>query len=120
MSKQHVPAPITLPEMIDGVKNSISSVFTKSDVLDILNRIEVKVTEPEYTKKWDKAMEELIDHVRSGLAYLDSTDVVDTDTAQFGIEDGNILVVTDIEVDTNYIEDEVEESIRNWFDHNVF
>lgn len=117
MSKQHVPAPITLQEMIDGVKNSISSVFTKSDVLDILNRIEVKVTEPEFT---DHQMEELIDHVRSGLQYLDSTDIVDKESAQFGIEDGNVLVVTDIEVDTNYIEDEVEESIRNWFDHNVF
>jgi hypothetical protein len=86
-------------------------------VLNLLNRIEVKVTEPEFT---EHEMEELIDHVRSGLAYLDSTDVVDTDTAQFGIEDGNILVVTDIEVDTNYIEDEVEESIRQWFDRNVF
>ena len=117
MSKQHVPAPISLQEMIDGVKNSISSVFTKSDVLDILNRIEVKVTEPEFT---EHEMEELIDHVRGGLAYLDSTDIVDTDTAQFGIEDGNTLVVTDIEVDTNYIEDEVEESIRQWLDHNVF
>ena len=117
MSKQHVPAPISLQEMIDGVKNSISSVFTKSDVLDILNRIEVKVTEPEFT---EHEMEELIDHVRGGLAYLDSTDIVDKDTAQFGIEDGNTLVVTDIEVDTNYIEDEVEESIRQWFDRNVF
>ena len=117
MSKQHVPAPITLNEAIDGIRNSISTIFSKDDVLNLLNRIEVKVTEPEFT---EHEMEELIDHVRSGLAYLDSTDIVDKDTAQFGIEDGNILVVTDIEVDTNYIEDEVEESIRQWFDRNVF
>ncbi len=116
MSKQHVPAPITLNEAIDGIRNSISTIFSKDDVLNLLNRIEVKVTEPEFT---EHEMEELIEHVRSGLAYLDSTDVVDTDTAQFGIEDGNILVVTDIEVDTNYIEDEVEASIRQWFDRNV-
>jgi len=117
MSKQHVPAPITLNEAIDGIRNSISTIFSKDDVLNLLNRIEVKVTEPEFT---EHEMEELIEHVRSGLAYLDSTDIVDKDTAQFGIEDGNILVVTDIEVDTNYIEDEVEESIRQWFDRNVF
>jgi uncharacterized protein Smg (DUF494 family) len=77
----------------------------------------VKVTEPEFT---EHEMEELIDHVRGGLAYLDSNDIVDKDTAQFAIEDGNELVLTDIEVDTNYIEDEIEESIRQWFDHNVF
>jgi hypothetical protein len=117
MSKQHVPAPITLNEAIDGIRNSISTIFSKDDVLNLLNRIEVKVTEPEFT---EHEMEELIDHVRSGLAYLDSTDVVDTDTAQFGIENGNTLVVTDIEVDTNYIQDEIEESIRQWFDRNVF
>ena len=117
MSKQHVPAPISLPEMIDGVKNSISSVFTKSDVLDILNRIDVKVTEVAIT---ESEMEELIDHVRNTLGYISSDDIVDKDTAQFGIQDGSILELTDIEVDTNYIEDEVEESIRNWFDHNVF
>ena len=117
MSKQHVPAPISLPEMIDGVKNSISSVFTKSDVLDILNRIDVKVTEVAIT---ESEMEELIDHVRNTLGYISSDDIVDKDTAQFGIQDGSILELTDIEVDTNYIEDEVEESIRNWFDYNVF
>ena len=117
MSTQHVPAPISLNEMIDGVKNSISSVFTKSDVLDILNRIEVKVTEPEFT---EHEMEELIDHVRNTLGYISSDDIIDKDTAEFTIGDGNVLSLEDIEVDTNYIEDEVEESIRQWFDHNVF
>ena len=120
MSKQHVPAPITLNEAIDGIRNSISTIFSKDDVLNLLNRIDVKVTQPEYTKKWDKAMEELIDHVRNTLGYISSDDIVDKDTAQFGIQDGSILELTDIEVDTNYIEDEAEESIRNWFDHNVF
>ena len=88
MSKQHVPAPIPLNEMIDGVKNSISSVFTKSDVLDILKRIEVKVTEPEFT---EHEMEELIDHVRNTLGYISSDDIIDKDTAEFTIGDGNVF-----------------------------
>ncbi len=117
MNKQHVPAPISLQEMIDGVKNSISSVFTKSDVLDILNRIEVNVTEPAFT---EDEMEELIDHVRGGLAYVDSSEVVDYDSARFEIGDGNVVELKDIDIDTDHIEDEIEESIRQWFDHNVF
>ena len=116
MSKQHVPAPISLKEMIDGVRNSISTIFSKEDVLNILNRIEKGSEGNEFT---EEQMEELIDHVRSGLQYVDSSDIVDFDSAEFGIEDGNVLVVTDINVDTNHIEDEIEDSIRQWFDHNI-
>ena len=117
MNSKHVPAPISLQEMIDGVRSSISTIFTKDDVLNILNRIEVKVTEQTFT---EDEMNELIDHVRSGLQYVDSSDIVDYDSAEFAIGDMNILELKDIDVDTNHIEDEVEESIRQWFDHNVF
>ncbi len=117
MSKQHVPAPISLKEMIDGVRNSISSVFTKSDVLDILNRIETKSEGNEFT---EEKMDELIDHVRSGLQYVDSSEIVDLDSAEFVLDVDNTILLKDVNVDTNNIEDEVEESIRQWFDRNVF
>jgi len=116
MSKQHVPAPITLNEMIDGVKNSISSVFTKSDVLDILNRIDVKVTEVAIT---ESEMEELINHVRNSLGYINSDDIIDSDSVELELN-GNVIEVKSIDVDTSFIEDEVEDAIRHWFDHNVF
>ena len=116
MSKQHVPAPISLKEMIDGVRNSISTIFSKEDVLNILNRIEKGSEGNEFT---EEQMEELIDHVRSGLQYVDSSEIVDLDSAQFEIEDGNTIVLKDVDVDTNGIEDEIEDSIRQWFDHNI-
>jgi|DEB19_MinimDraft_3_1074340.scaffolds.fasta_scaffold177296_1 Ran GTPase-activating protein (RanGAP) involved in mRNA processing and transport len=117
MSKQTVAAPITLSQAIDGVSNSISNIFSKEDVLRLLMRIEVNVTEPEFT---EDEMQELIDHVRGGLAYVDSSEVVDYDSARFEIGDGNVVELKDIDIDTDHIEDEIEESIRQWFDHNVF
>ena len=116
MSKQHVPAPISLQEMIDGVRNSISTIFSKEDVLNILNRIEKGSEGNEFT---EEQMEELIDHVRSGLQYVDTDDMVDYDSAEFEIGDGNVIELKDINIDTNSIEDEVEESIRQWFDDNI-
>lgn len=116
MSKQHVPAPISLKEMIDGVRNSISTIFSKEDVLNILNRIEKGSEGNEFT---EEQMEELIDHVRSGLQYLDSSEIVDLDSAEFVLDVDNTILLKDVNVDTNSIEDEVEESIRQWFDHNI-
>ena len=117
MSKQHVPAPISLQEMIDGVRNSISTIFSKEDVLNILNRIEKGSEGNEFT---EEQMEELIDHVRSGLQYLDSSEIVDLDSAEFVLDVDNTILLKDVNVDTNHIENEVEDSIRQWFDHNVF
>ena len=117
MSKQHAPAPISLQEMIDGVRNSISTIFSKEDVLNLLSRIEIKSETNEFT---EEQMEELIDHVRSGLQYVDSSEIVDLDSAEFEIGDGNVLELKDVNIDTDHIEDEVEDSIRQWFDHNVF
>ena len=116
MSKKHAPAPISLKEMIDGVRNSISTIFSKEDVLNLLSRIETKSETNEFT---EEQMEELIDHVRSGLQYVDSSEIVDLDSAEFEIEDGNIIVLKDVDVDTNTIDDAVEDSIRQWFDHNI-
>ena len=79
MSKQYAPAPISLKEMIDGVRNSISTIFSKEDVLNILNRIEKGSEGNEFT---EEQMEELIDHVRSGLQYVDSSEIVDLDSAE--------------------------------------
>jgi len=116
MSKQHVPAPISLKEMIDGVRNSISTIFSKEDVLNILNRIEKGSEGNEFT---EEQMEELIDHVRSGLQYVDSSEIVDLDSAEFVLDVDNTILLKDVNVDTNSIENEVEESIRQWFDHNI-
>ena len=116
MSKQHVPAPIKLNDAIDGVRNSISTIFSKEDVLNILNRIEKGSEGNEFT---EEQMEELIDHVRSGLQYVDSSDMVDYDSAEFEIGGGNVIELKNINIDTNHIEDEVEDSIRQWFDHNI-
>ena len=117
MSKKHAPAPISLKEMIDGVRNSISTIFSKEDVLNLLSRIETKSETNEFT---EEQMEELIDHVRSGLQYVDSSDIVDLDSAEFVIGDGNVIELKDVNIDTDHIENEVEDSIRQWFDHNVF
>jgi hypothetical protein len=110
---------------IELVKNSPASIFTKEDVIKLLNDVSDVPAGDEADEDKDKAtitedqMNELIDAVRFDLSMsLDSADVVDLDSAKFELN-GDVLSVTDIDVDTSNVENVVEDAIRSWFDNNV-
>jgi len=113
---------------IELVKNSPASIFTKEDVIKLLNdvsNVPAGDEDNEADEDKDKAtitedqMNELIDAVRFDLSMsLDSADVVDLDSAKFELN-GDVLSVTDIDVDTSNVENVVEDAIRNWFDNNI-
>jgi hypothetical protein len=114
-----------LENTIELVKNSPASIFTKEDVIKLLNDVSDVPAGDEADEDTDKAtitedqMNELIDAVRFDLSMsLDSADVVDLDSAKFELN-GDVLSVTDIDVDTSNVENVVEDAIRNWFDNNI-
>jgi hypothetical protein len=117
-----------LENTIELVKNSPASIFTKEDVIKLLNDVSdvpAGDEDNEADEDKDKAtitedqMNELIDAVRFDLSMsLDSADVVDLDSAKFELN-GDVLSVTDIDVDTSNVENVVEDAIRNWFDNNI-
>jgi hypothetical protein len=114
-----------LENTIELVKNSPASIFTKEDVIKLLNDVSNVPASDEDNEDTDKAtitedqMNELIDAVRFDLSMsLDSADVVDLDSAKFELN-GDVLSVTDIDVDTSNVENVVEDAIRSWFDNNV-
>jgi len=107
---------------IELVKNSPASIFTKEDVIKLLNDVsDVPASDEDNDKATitEDQMNELIDAVRFELSMsLDSDDLVDLDSAKFELN-GDVISVTDIDVDTNSIENLVEDTIRSWFDSNV-
>jgi hypothetical protein len=113
---------------IELVKNSPASFFTKEDVIKLLNDVSdvpAGDEDNEADEDKDKAtitedqMNELIDAVRFDLSMsLDSADVVDLDSAKFELN-GDVISVSDIDVDTSNVENVVEDAIRNWFDNNI-
>ena len=117
-----------LENTIELVKNSPASIFTKEDVIKLLNDVsDVPASDEDNEADEDKdkptitedQMNELIDAVRFDLSMsLDSADVVDLDSAKFELN-GDVLSVTDIDVDTSNVENVVEDAIRSWFDNNV-
>jgi predicted enzyme related to lactoylglutathione lyase len=79
-------------QAIDQVASNISSIFTKQDVLDLLNKIE----DGGYT------ISHILEKVESAFDYMSWSDVVDTDSATFGVVDGDRIILEHIEV---YVKD---------------
>ena len=116
MSKQSA-TPKTVNEVIDIINNSPASMFTKSDVIALVKSIE---TDQRTTAFTDHQVGELIEHVRHQMYVgIDESDLYDKESAQFEIEDGNVIVLNDIDIDTDYTIDVATDAIREWCDKYV-
>ena len=116
MSKQSA-TPKTVNEVIDIINNSPASMFTKSDVIALVKSIETDERSIDVTQE---AVSELIDFVRHEMYVgIDESDMYDKDSAKFEIEDGNVIVLNDIDIDTDHAIDVATEAISEWFDKNV-
>ena len=115
MNKQVTPK--TVNEVIDIINNSPASMFTKSDVIALVKSIETDERSIDITQE---AVSELIDYVRHEMyVNVDESDMYDKESARFEIEDGNTIVLTDIDIDTDHAIDVATEAISEWFDRNV-
>jgi len=116
MSKQSA-TPKTVSEVIDIINSSPASMFTKSDVIALVKSIE---TDERTIAVTQEAVSELIDFVRHEMYVgIDESDLYDKDSAKFEIEDGNTIVLNDIDIDTDHAIDVATEAISEWFDKNV-
>ena len=119
MSKQSA-TPKTVNEVIDIINNSPASMFTKSDVIALVKSIETPVKDEHTIAVTQEAVSELIDFVRHEMYVgIDESDLYDKDSAKFEIEDGNTIVLNDIDIDTDHAIDVATEAISEWFDKNV-
>ena len=118
MNSKHITGtPKTVNEVIDIINNSPASMFTKSDVIALVKSIE---TDERTIAVTQEAVSELIDFVRHEMYVgIDESDLYDKDSAKFEIEDGNTIVLNDIDIDTDHAIDVATEAISEWFDRNV-
>lgn len=115
MNKQVTPK--TVNEVIDIINNSPASMFTKSDVIALVKSIETDERSIDITQE---AVSELIEYVRHEMyVNVDESDMYDKESARFEIEDGNTIVLTEIDIDTDHAIDVATEAISEWFDRNV-
>jgi len=93
---------ISKNEALELVKDSISSIFTKDDVLELINRIDTEDTGVETYDLKDFLSEYLCDNLDSSC--------VDTDSAEFEL-DGDRITLSNVELDSFSIESVVKDAV---------
>jgi hypothetical protein len=91
--------------VLQSVQNSVSSIFSKEDVINLINSIEgggrvISVNDIE------RAIDQTISWIENN-----SRDVVDLENAEFEIEWGNKIVCNDVPINV----DEIREALENNF-----
>lgn len=110
---------------INLVSNNISSVFTKEDVINLIKGIDAEPTlasqdedetdEVNEVAFTDETIKELIEHVTTTIGELFAEDIIDKDSAQFGIDGRDTIVLEDVDLNGN-LEDIVAGSINDFFE----
>lgn len=111
MNTNELASKRTVNETVELVKESVSSIFTKEDVLNLLANIESSGT-------LDRAMvDRLLELIEDNLRNVDGEDMIDKSTAEFSLN-GNEIELEGVELDTTYVFDEVENAVNHWYKAN--
>ena len=106
-------------EAIEQVQNSISSLFTKDDVINLINQIELQIsieTKASYpSKKWlDKLMEGVL-QVIEDTDFTNAEDDINIDEIVFKIKYGNQIEIDSFEVDASLLQSYIKSEIEIYF-----
>ena len=89
-------------DVLESVQNSISSIFTKEDVIKLINLVEGSsrtITVSDIGRALESALNEIS---------RNSDDVIDKNRAEFDIN-GNEIYISEIDFDMGFIRDTFEE-----------
>lgn len=100
----------SLSEIIKETEGCFPTIFTKEDVLLVLNSIETEVFIPDEEK-----IQELKSELLNAIQRMDSDKAIDYDSAEFGIQSGNEIILEDASLDFNNIEDVINETVDDFF-----
>jgi hypothetical protein len=104
-----------------NIMSSPSSIFSKDDVLKLINGIQLNLSEcvpeePKITEVTELMFQELNSNVKSRLyQYFNNSDLVDYDSAEFEIEYNNQLVLNNVNVDLDSWADEFDDIMLEEF-----
>jgi len=93
----------TIEEVVELVKGNYSSVFSKEDVLNLIQSIEV-AKEPNVTK--ESLVNFITEYIENETERLDSDDVVDTHSVEFCLN-GNEIGIDSINIDSDQLSREL-------------
>jgi hypothetical protein len=101
---------------IDQVSNNLSSIFTKEDVIKLLNDLNEELKDynvPLFEKH------ELLDAFREAITDKDFDDVVDVDDIELNLNHENCIEITRVPIDESMIIDNAYDVLEECWDELV-
>ena len=95
---------MTKQKAIDAVKNSITSIFSKDDVLNLLNSIG-----DENSSDISNILKKVKIQVLSQIRNLSPSDMVDFDSAELEMDYNRTINLQSIDLTTDSLEDDIRE-----------
>ena len=107
---------ISKEEAITKVTNSISSIYSKEDVLNLIKSIDDNIdadADETYTKKEViNILERAKSHATDSIDYLNLPDICDLDNIELTLDGREISIDTsNVDIDTSEINSRIEEAI---------
>jgi hypothetical protein len=107
---------MTKQQAIEKIQNSFPSIWSREDVLTLVNQIDATDTNLDLDNLNDK-IREAVDNAVNNMS---NDEIVDISTCEFSIRNGNEIEIDSIGINTSDIVDEVmkevSEVIENFFE----
>lgn len=108
---------MTKSEVISNVNKSLSSIYSKDDVLKMLNEL----SDNNSIDK-EKLLDKIRDAVENAVDNLDKDDIIDEDSCSFEIKNNNEVTLENVDIETKKIISnimiDVESAIDEFVDEN--
>jgi hypothetical protein len=102
-----------IQQAIAAVESAYPSIFTKQDVIKLLNNIDIKDEEPIAVN-----VDELTDAVETLIDHFDPTCMVDYDSIELSISYDRRIDIESVDVDLEDLKTEVTVAIQEYFKKN--
>ena len=100
---------MTKQQAIDTINASFPSIWSKDDVLQLINKID----EGEGSINKDKLLEKIREEVDNAINNMSNDEIVDISSTEFEIRNGNEIEIDSIGINTSDIVDCVMDSVAD-------
>ena len=100
---------MTKQQAIDTINASFPSIWSKDDVLQLINKID----EGEGTINTEKLLEKIRESVDNAINNMSNDEIVDVSSTEFEIRNGNEIEIDSIGINTSDIVDNVMDSVAD-------
>jgi hypothetical protein len=98
---------------------ALTSVVSIDNLIALIQQLEAEQVESKTFLLNEESFDKVMDVVDRAINNMHTRDLVDFDDAEFELSYNNVIELTDVRIDTDYIVNEIREAMENIFEEGV-